>query len=889
MKRLFTIFSLLTFLNAGAQYPGELDPSFGSGGKVVTSITTGQDKAYGVAVQSDGKIVVVGYSTGSITGTDFTVVRYNADGSLDEDFGTGGIVVSDLQIGSADIAFSVALQSDGKIIAGGSSDNGINKDAVLVRYNSDGTLDGTFGSGGVVLTDFENAQSDEIKVVKIHPLTGKIIVGGSSIISTSIGKPVLARYLDDGSLDVGFNATGIKTLWVATNDQNRIFSVEDLAVEPNGKVSCVGWRKNISTSISSEYWAAKVLSNGDMDINFSSDGVVQYDDGSGSSWAYGMLLNATQDIVLCGTRQYLGNNSFRMLKINQNGNIPAVSVFYTGYVSGYNVASKIDVDNNGDYVFVGTTGSTTSNAFAIARTDNQNFALDNTFGSSGVVQVSFGNQLNECYDLAIQPDNKIIAIGYTGNDFGIARILGEITPDLTGFDLIVPNDQVTNQSFTNLPFDWSNAFGAVSYELQLDFSDTFDNAPQTFAAATSGYAVTNLIPNALYYWRVRATDGISWGDYSEVRTFTTASINNIILLSPANDSYQAFASTALDWSNASGAASYEVQLDVASSFDVAPQTFTPATSGYTLTNLLPETQYFWRVRAINGNYFGDYTQVWSFTTISLSSFMLSSPEDLSVNQNYVSLPLDWSSQNGATNYELVIDISPDFNITPETFATANSNYTITDLSPETQYYWRVRASNGTIWGDYTEVWSFTTNSLNNFNLISPSNNALNQNFTGLLLNWSDNIGASEYELQMDTTQNFSTSPFVSVVTSSSATVNVLPMKTYYWQVRAGTGSEWGEWSSVWSFTTSSDPNNIVEGLDENFILYPNPVTDFITIETNAASLGLPYKLFDASGSEVMSGKLMSNRQNLDIRQFAAGIYVFQFGIHPLCSYRIVKD
>ena len=166
MKNIITILTVLTTLNVLAQPAGTLDQSFGIGGKVITSITSGQDKAYGVVIQPDGKIIVAGYSTSTLTGKDFTVVRYNTDGSLDNTFGTNGIVTTDLLLVSEDIAYSVALQTDGKIVLAGYCDNGSNRDAALVRYNSNGVLDNTFGTNGIVLTDFENLQQDEIKTVK---------------------------------------------------------------------------------------------------------------------------------------------------------------------------------------------------------------------------------------------------------------------------------------------------------------------------------------------------------------------------------------------------------------------------------------------------------------------------------------------------------------------------------------------------------------------------------------------------------------------------------------------------------------------------------------------------------------------------------------------------
>ncbi|MFT5980328.1 MAG: putative delta-60 repeat protein [Flavobacteriales bacterium] len=117
-----------------------------------------------------------------------TLIRYNEDGSLDAAFGENGIATLDVQLGSEDIAYDLAIQNDGKIVVAGSSDNGPDKDAFVVRFNTDGALDIDFGSGGITLTDFDGGLSDEIRVIKIHALTGNIIVGGSAIISSALAK-----------------------------------------------------------------------------------------------------------------------------------------------------------------------------------------------------------------------------------------------------------------------------------------------------------------------------------------------------------------------------------------------------------------------------------------------------------------------------------------------------------------------------------------------------------------------------------------------------------------------------------------------------------------------------------------------------------------------------
>ena len=139
---------LALFVHSVAAAPGNLDPTFGTGGKVTTSLGSLGSGGYSVAVQTDGKIVVAGYSFGS--NYDFALVRYTASGALDAGFGTGGKVIT--PIGSNDTGYSVALQSDGKIVVFGKSSNGSNYGSALVRYTASGALDVGFGTGGKVTT-----------------------------------------------------------------------------------------------------------------------------------------------------------------------------------------------------------------------------------------------------------------------------------------------------------------------------------------------------------------------------------------------------------------------------------------------------------------------------------------------------------------------------------------------------------------------------------------------------------------------------------------------------------------------------------------------------------------------------------------------------------------
>jgi uncharacterized delta-60 repeat protein len=222
---------------------GSLDTSFGTTGnifgtpgKVITNFAGGSDRGYGVTLQSDGKIIVVGSSSTSSFGPNtgqklprFGLSRYNTDGSLDISFGSEGKVRTAFGLLSG--AFSVVEQSDGKIVvAGETSEADLNKDFALCRYNSDGSLDVSFGLNGRVATDF-NGSSDTGYGITLQS-DGKIVVAGSSN-----GKDfALSRYNSDGSLDIGFGVNGkVTTDFNGLNDLG--YSV---ALQPDGNIVVAG-------------------------------------------------------------------------------------------------------------------------------------------------------------------------------------------------------------------------------------------------------------------------------------------------------------------------------------------------------------------------------------------------------------------------------------------------------------------------------------------------------------------------------------------------------------------------------------------------------------------------------------------------------------------------
>ena len=196
----------LTVTVGGA--PGVVDTSF-NGGKQIVSVAEGEDYARAVAVQADGKVITVGMTTTTAGGADFAVTRHLRDGTLDTTFGNGGKVVTAIGAGRAgDEANAVAIQADGRIVVAGQTTNanGTDIDFALVRYNADGTLDNRFGNGGKVVTAFGPA-TDRIHAIAIQA-DGRVVVAGDSSSALSGMDFALARYNVDGSLDASFGTAG---------------------------------------------------------------------------------------------------------------------------------------------------------------------------------------------------------------------------------------------------------------------------------------------------------------------------------------------------------------------------------------------------------------------------------------------------------------------------------------------------------------------------------------------------------------------------------------------------------------------------------------------------------------------------------------------------------
>ncbi|HEV7643282.1 MAG TPA: hypothetical protein VGO50_05000 [Pyrinomonadaceae bacterium] len=255
---------------------GSFDPSFANSQFGVLSSPNGATSVSDVEVQNDGKVVAIGGGTGAV------LVRYNADGSLDPIFGTGGTVLTIVD-GGTTTASKAAIQPDGKIVIVGTAPGG----QLVARYLPDGTLDNSFGTGGIVQTNEPGSSFSGVSVAL--QVDGKIVVGGNN--STGLAY-LVTRYNSDGSLDTSWDGDGIKSIPYTAGAANNGFAavgIRAIAVKLDGRIVALG-HKNILFQFNSD---------GSEDTTFDGDGARQALNGNDKD-PYSLAVSASGRITVVG-------------------------------------------------------------------------------------------------------------------------------------------------------------------------------------------------------------------------------------------------------------------------------------------------------------------------------------------------------------------------------------------------------------------------------------------------------------------------------------------------------------------------------------------------------------------------------------------------------------
>src|SRR5262245_25842088 len=272
---------------------GSLDPSFGRGGTVTTVIGSSAF-ADAIAIQSDGKIVASGGGHSR-----FMVVRYNANGSLDRSFGSGGKAMT-APIGSDEGAEALVIQPDSKLVISGDSATSDQSVFALLRYQADGTLDRSFGSGGRVATRIGTDSADAHALV-IQP-DGKLVAAGTPMVT-------LARYQPDGSLDPSFGRGG--TVTTAGNDALALAIQADVKLVAAGQSNYGG------------FGLVRYNPNGSLDGSFGEGGIVKTQVGSPrqSLGASALVIQPDGKLVAAGQSAKRSQSVFALVRYNPNGTL----------------------------------------------------------------------------------------------------------------------------------------------------------------------------------------------------------------------------------------------------------------------------------------------------------------------------------------------------------------------------------------------------------------------------------------------------------------------------------------------------------------------------------------------------------------------------------------
>ncbi len=493
--RLFPVLPVMLFVSPIFLHSQSdmLDNTFGTDGTVRNYILGGDstsDFARAIAIQPDGKIVVTGITLAkSVPNNAFAVVRYDTNGTLDKTFGTGGMVIA----GSDDWhATSMAIQIDGKIVVAGSADLSPSAYASnntyefgLYRFNSNGTLDNSFGKAGEINKSIIGGDStwDKGYSVAIQP-DGKIVVAG---LSQDSGKTAfaLARFNSDGTVDKTFGKNGTTRNYIAGSDSSDD-EAHAVSIQSDGKIVAAGYSVNPYSATPNAFALARYNIDGTIDSTFGFEGTVRVavpDPGNPNEvgLAYSVVVLPDSKILAGGYSNDLG---FTVVRFDSNGTIDdtfgvmgAATTFISGSDGTDDEAHSMAVGTDGKIVLAGRSslpGQNSNDAFAIA-CFNSDGSLDKNFGTNGsmVANISGGDSSDdEANAVVIQSDGKIVAAGYSegtppylgsiGWAFALARFLPGI-PTAVPAESLVPMEYTLYQNYPN-PFNPSTI---ISYQLPV--------------------------------------------------------------------------------------------------------------------------------------------------------------------------------------------------------------------------------------------------------------------------------------------------------------------------------------------------------------------------------------------------------------------------------------
>jgi uncharacterized delta-60 repeat protein len=395
---------------------GTLDTTFGESGIAVYVCPGSSETVDRIALAVDGRIVAAGYTSGTTHDYDALLLRWNADGRLDDTFGESGVFIYNGPANGYDAFYDVGIQPDGKIVAAGETyqgeiANGQDYDILIFRLNDDGTPDTSFGSGGVVTYDGPAHSSDYSQGLVLTP-EGKIVVIGA-VTDGEQDSTFVARYTASGVLDPSFGTGGVFVSDLSLQDTSDYANA--VALTRDGKVLIVG---TYTDETKVNLYLLQLNDNGTPDTSFGDDGIIRQEAPEDYDHVY-----------------------FSGLKVSSGGKILiAGSLFISGTGTDV-IAERFDAQGSPDA----------------------------TFGIDGAVVLdSATSGYDTAADVAIQPDGKIVLTGALDSSFFVIRLIGSGRGEIFGdWEVDVPDVLLLLRMASSLPVTVGGALWAAPYPAEL--------------------------------------------------------------------------------------------------------------------------------------------------------------------------------------------------------------------------------------------------------------------------------------------------------------------------------------------------------------------------------------------------------------------------------------
>ena len=449
-KILLLIFISVFCANANAQFHLVPDSSFSNDGIVSVDLTGQTDKAYSLAIQPDGKIVVTGYAD-SGPNFDIYIERFNTDGTLDTSFSNDGIQTTAIGI-DKDKSYALVLQPDGKIVIVGSTKVGGDFNMAFVRYLTNGDLDSSFGTDGITSVSLSNG-NDPAYSVFLQP-DGKIVAAGYAQYDLGV-----VRLTSNGIPDSTFDFDGIAKEHIGST----FTKAHACVLQPDGKIVVAG----SVNSGNDDIMILRLNSNGSLDSTFHSNGIYVLADTASYAIANALVLQPNGKIILSGftisTDSLL--EDFITIRFNTDGTIDSTfgengnGIVLTDFDSAYEEAYSVLIDSSARIIVAGSSLKNNERDFAIAfyTTDG---IVDTSLTPSGKITMDVYNGNDYGHDIAVTPSGKLIECGFSARPAGTDISLVQFRVDTIPHDTVIINstENISENDFNVFPSPFSDWF-----------------------------------------------------------------------------------------------------------------------------------------------------------------------------------------------------------------------------------------------------------------------------------------------------------------------------------------------------------------------------------------------------------------------------------------------